>query len=245
MSAEVLGSLLRSVEWTGLFGGAANADEWAAGEPAYLGDRVAALPAQYPFAAAPAVPDSTPAPARSSPVAVSADGDWARSCAASPPRIPRLARRCCGGLAAGTTLLMADGRRVPVEAVRCGDRLMSRDPRNGSALGSRVLRTRSFTGRRTLVLELLDGSRLECTPEHPFVEAGGNAVEAAEVESGTLLRACGVDRNVAVVAVESGAGHTVVHEFVLEGAATCFVGRSGIWAGEDARTPGRSHFGSW
>ncbi|RNL77991.1 polymorphic toxin-type HINT domain-containing protein, partial [Halostreptopolyspora alba] len=94
----------------------------------------------------------------------------------------------------GTEVLMADGDRVPIEAVGLGDDVWAFDPATGEEGPREVTRLIDGVGEKTLVditVTDADGgtSTLTATDEHPFwVPEVGDWVEAAELGAGTWLR---------------------------------------------------------
>jgi hypothetical protein len=75
--------------------------------------------------------------------------------------------------AAGTPVLMGDGRVKPIEQVRRGDLVMAADERNGTAASrpvTRLLEHASEPIHRAVVEGLAD--EIYLTPNHPFFAAG-------------------------------------------------------------------------
>jgi hypothetical protein len=108
------------------------------------------------------------------------------------------ARRTCGlsSFAAGTTVLMADGSRRPIEDVDIGDRVWSSDPATGQSGGWPVTALISSGGRKHLVDVTVapDGvlggptETITTTDRHPFWVVGENRwVDAADLYLGDGL----------------------------------------------------------
>ncbi len=105
------------------------------------------------------------------------------------------ARTCSGGacglaskcFVAGTLVETSDGPR-PIEQIRVGDLVASRDDVNGMTALKPVLRVLANSGRTVVNVVLLDAANradtIKATPEHPFHVAGMGWVNAVDLAPG-------------------------------------------------------------
>ncbi len=97
--------------------------------------------------------------------------------------------RCAGGscFVAGTPVEMADGTTRPIEQVKPGDVVESRDPDTGQTEAEEVIASESHLSGQTMTLTLSDGEKIECTPQHRFFVEGQGFVEAGKLTQGETL----------------------------------------------------------
>ncbi|TDD40505.1 sugar-binding protein [Actinomadura sp. KC06] len=105
---------------------------------------------------------------------------------------------CRSSFSPGTTVVMADGTRKPIQEIRPGDKVAATDPATGATRPQVVVDTVRSTGVKTLVAVTVDtdGARggktgvVLATGEHPFWVAGdiGRWVKAENLEPGMWLR---------------------------------------------------------
>jgi len=149
--------------------------------------------------------------------------------------------------AAGTPVQMADGTTKPIERVREGDLVKSRNPATGVTEAKQVTETFSHVAPQVLTLTLSDPKtglpveHLVCTPEHPFYVDGKGFVLAGDLGIGTslvtragpCLTLCSVEwqRDAA-----GAAGGARVYNFTVTGDHTYFVGNTGggAWVHNDS-----------
>jgi len=98
-------------------------------------------------------------------------------------------KRC---FVAGTPVQMADGTTEPIEQVREGDLVKSRNPRTGQTEAKRVDRTYVRVAPQVVTLTFMDGNTHQtqaftCTPEHPFYVDGRGFVQAGDLGIGTSI----------------------------------------------------------
>lgn len=128
----------------------------------------------------------------------------------------------------GTPVLLADGRRVPIETVRAGMRVAAADPATGESGGRQVTRTfttyddKEFT--RLTVRTAAGAAVVTATDTHPFWLAGERRwADAGDIRPGARLR------------TQTGAGFTVLaarhyvqrqttYDLAVAGMHTYFVG---------------------
>ncbi|WP_143118454.1 RHS repeat-associated core domain-containing protein [Actinomadura madurae] len=118
--------------------------------------------------------------------------------------------RSCSSFVPGTTVLMADGSRKPIEDVKVGDKVLATDPETGETRAQPVLGTITSKGDKNLVQITVDGDApsftgstsntakprdskggvVIATDHHPFWVAGdiNQWVEAADLQPGMWLR---------------------------------------------------------
>jgi len=95
--------------------------------------------------------------------------------------------------AAGTPVQMADGTTKPIERVREGDLVKSRNPATGVTEAKQVTETFSHVAPQVLTLTLSDPKtglpveHLVCTPGHPFYVDGRGFVKAGDLGIGTSI----------------------------------------------------------
>ncbi|WP_187283184.1 polymorphic toxin-type HINT domain-containing protein [Streptomyces sp. t39] len=128
----------------------------------------------------------------------------------------------------GTPVLLADGRRVPIETVRVGDRVAAADPLSGVTGGRQVTRTftthddKEFT--RLTVRTPSGTASVTATDTHPFwLDDEGRWADAGDVRAGDLLRS---ERGggMEVLAVRHFVRQRTTHDLAVDGVHTYFVG---------------------
>ncbi|RNL84973.1 polymorphic toxin-type HINT domain-containing protein, partial [Halostreptopolyspora alba] len=136
----------------------------------------------------------------------------------------------------GTEVLMADGDRVPIEAVGVGDDVWAFDPATGEEGPREVTRLIDGVGEKTLVdITITDSagetSSVTATDEHPFwVPEVGDWVEAAELGAGTWLRtSAGTWVRVSATEVRT-VEHQRVHNLTVDDLHTYYVEAGGSTA---------------
>ena len=93
---------------------------------------------------------------------------------------------------AGTLVQMADGTTEPIERVREGDLVKSRNPQTGVTEAKRVDRTYVRVAPQVVTLTFTDAQTHQaqaftCTPEHPFYVDGKGFVQAGDLGIGTSI----------------------------------------------------------
>jgi len=94
---------------------------------------------------------------------------------------------------AGTPVQMADGSTKPIEQVKVGDFVKSRNPKTGVTEAKRVTETFTHIAPQVLTLTLSDpktglpAERIVCTPGHPFYVNGKGFVLAGDLGIGTSI----------------------------------------------------------
>ncbi|MEV4739879.1 polymorphic toxin-type HINT domain-containing protein [Streptomyces sp. NPDC049555] len=129
----------------------------------------------------------------------------------------------------GTTVLMADGSRKPIEQIKTGDKVLATDPETGETKAEPVVATIIGSGSKDLVKVTVSGERqgdngaLIATEGHPFwVPDLKKWVDAGELEPGQWLRTS-AGTWVQVTAVEAWTQNARVHNLTVESTHTYYV----------------------
>ncbi|MEV4476298.1 polymorphic toxin-type HINT domain-containing protein [Nonomuraea sp. NPDC049504] len=127
----------------------------------------------------------------------------------------------------GTTVLMADGSRVPIEQVRPGDEVVATDPRTGETSTRTVTATIVGDGAKHLVDVSVDTGgetgRVTATDGHPFwVDSRGQWVDAADLRVGDTVRTP-EGRSLAITALRAYTERQRVHNLTVDGVHTYYV----------------------
>jgi hypothetical protein len=131
----------------------------------------------------------------------------------------------------GTLVLLADGRRVPIETVRAGMRVEAADPGTGVAGGEKVTRTfttyddKEFT---RLTVRTPSGTALvTATDTHPFwLTDERRWADAGDIRPGARLRT-DIGSSLQVLTARHYVQRQTTHDLAVEGVHTYFVGVGG------------------
>jgi RHS repeat-associated protein len=138
---------------------------------------------------------------------------------------------------AAGTLVRTERGLVPIEQVKVGDRVWSRDERTGEEGFESVLQTFVTPDKPTIRLDVRTGDRvemLEVTPNHPFWVDGHGWVAASQLlGSDPIVLEAGLTSGFLVQGM-SNARTTTVYNFEVEGFHSYFVGEAGIWVHNDS-----------
>ena len=156
---------------------------------------------------------------------------------------------------AGTAIQMADGTRKPIEQVKAGDWVASRNAekaekskdklKSSENVGKEVTRTFITERKSTLNVTFSNGEAVQCTTGHPFYVEGKGFVPAGRLAVGNAI-VTRAGPSVKVRKVEQS-GTATVYNFEVEGTHTYFVGKTGAWVHNDCLSDegggvgGRSH----
>jgi RHS repeat-associated protein len=137
-----------------------------------------------------------------------------------------------GCFAAGTPVRMADGTTKPIDQVKEGDEVESRDARTGKTEAKRVSATVAKRVDDLVTLTLADAKGVPetvvCTPNHPFYVPDKGFVPAGELAVGEHVAAfAGPALTVMATASSKPEGGVAVYNLVVEGDHTYFVGLAG------------------
>ncbi|MFG1992112.1 RHS repeat-associated core domain-containing protein [Actinoplanes sp. NPDC048988] len=138
----------------------------------------------------------------------------------------------CNSFAAGTAVLMANGKTKRIEDVRIGDKVVATDPTTGKTAVRAVTALITGVGVKNMVTLTVDvdgskGSKtatIDATDGHPFWAADLHQwVNAADLKPGTLLQT-GAGTYVQVTATKAWkAEHKEVHNLTVDGLHTYYV----------------------
>ncbi len=130
---------------------------------------------------------------------------------------------------AGTLVWTAEGKK-PIEAVRAGERVLSRDERTGAVSYQKVARTFRRVSPATVTVRAGE-EIIKTTPEHPFWVEGKGWVAAKELAKGERLVTPNEEALIVrAVKVEAVRGPPVaVYNLEVESTHTYFVGKQGVW----------------
>ena len=114
----------------------------------------------------------------------------AESKAIASPVLNAIGKTNC--FVAGTLVQMADGTTKPIEQVKVGEYVKSRNPQTGATEAKAVTETFQHLAPQVLTLSLTDprtgtAERITCTPGHPFYVDGKGFVLAGQLGIGTSI----------------------------------------------------------
>ena len=140
----------------------------------------------------------------------------------------RIGKTLC--FAGGTPVQMANGAVKPIEQVKIGDFVMSRDPRTGITTAKQVTQTFSHIADATLTLTFGNGETIQTTPTHPFYVLGQGFVQASQLGIGTSI-VTRAGPAATLTAKTNHTGATRVYNFEVADFHTYFVGETdgGLW----------------
>jgi RHS repeat-associated protein len=135
---------------------------------------------------------------------------------------------CGNSFARGTKVLMANGKKVPIEKIRKGDRVAAARPKAPARLHSRRVVGLIRHDDADLYRLRIDGTRLTATGKHPFWVAGRGWTDVEDLRAGMKVvladgTTAGIDET---VKLERPAVR--VYNFEVAGLHTYFVGRSAV-----------------
>jgi RHS repeat-associated protein len=131
---------------------------------------------------------------------------------------------------AGTPVQMANGKTKPIEQVKRGDRVASRDGISGRTQSKRVLRSFVHKNAQTLILRIANGEHITATPGHPFFVQGRGFVLAGHLAVGNAI-VTRAGPAVKIVDIERHTKRATVYNFEVADFHTYFVGSTagGLW----------------
>ena len=131
-------------------------------------------------------------------------------------------------LVAGTLVWMGDSTTKPIEQVKGGDMVLSKNDQTGEIAPKKVtdVSVRADIWMRKLSFD--NGAVLETTDEHPLYIKGSGFVKAKEVGIGSsIVTRAGPAAK--VFAVEADVRQATVYNFTVDDFHTYFVGESALW----------------
>lgn len=138
---------------------------------------------------------------------------------------------------AGTTV-WTDRGRIPIEQIKIGDRVLSKDPDSGKLAFKLVLNT-TIRPPASMTKITVDGEDLITTLGHPFWVSKKRWCMAKELEPGDQLH--GVHGILSVDATDTHVPMNVAHNLVVADWATYFVGEKGALVHDNTyRAPARA-----
>jgi hypothetical protein len=134
----------------------------------------------------------------------------------------------------GTPVQMADGRVRPIQTVKTGDLVQTKDPQTGKIGAGKVTKTSVRQAPATVALKFSTGEVIECTPEHPFYVEGVGFTPAGQLGIGTSI-VTRAGPAVQVTKVERQDAPVTVYNFTVQDGHTYFVGtvNGGLWVHND------------
>jgi RHS repeat-associated protein len=134
-----------------------------------------------------------------------------------------------GCFVAGTLVSLANGERTPIEHVRVGDLVLSRDELTGQISGQKVEKVFVHRVNDDEMLHLCNKEMIDTTSIHRFYIVGIGWLHAGQLQPGMrCVSSTGVAQTIASIDYPGEYPHTVynleVHRF-----HTYFVGKTGVW----------------
>ncbi|WP_322983885.1 polymorphic toxin-type HINT domain-containing protein [Streptomyces sp. S584] len=124
----------------------------------------------------------------------------------------------------GTPVLVAGGRRAPVETVRIGDGVLATDPVSGATEVRRVTETFTTYDDKHFTRLVTSAGRIAATDTHPFWLTGRQSwADAGDIVAGDRLRLPG-GTSLVVTGVSRYTERRTTHDLTVEGIHTYYVG---------------------
>jgi Pretoxin HINT domain len=125
----------------------------------------------------------------------------------------------------GTPVALPDGMTKPIEMIKAGDYVLSRNEVTASMTAQRVSRT----WKHRVLLELTNGEKLETTKDHPLFVVDQGFTKVAELASGAILTSeSGV--SIKIGRITQNHCENIVYNIEVENFHTYFVGKNRLWA---------------
>jgi hypothetical protein len=152
-----------------------------------------------------------------------------------------------GCFVAGTPVEMADGTTKPIEHIKVGDVVKSRDLQTGRDEDESIVQTYEHPAAQVMSVSLADGESFTCTPDHRLIVAGKGIEPAGDLATGDKLFFGTAGTNTAAPSTTSVVrvtfkpeattvlGDTEVYNFEVANTHTYFVGKinGGVWVHND------------
>ena len=129
---------------------------------------------------------------------------------------------------AGTPVLLADGRHIPIETVQVGDLLASKDTGSGATESQPATHLFTHEVNSTLLLHLSNGTTLHTTKQHRFFVPGLGFVAAGRLTPGTALLTY-EEQSPTVLGTTPLHEEATVYNLEIAGFHTYFVGKENFW----------------
>jgi hypothetical protein len=144
---------------------------------------------------------------------------------------------------------MADGTTKPIEDIKVGDVVKSRDLQTGRDEDESVVQTYEHPAAQVMSVSFADGESFTCTPDHRVIVAGKGIEPAGDLASGDKLffgtagtstpgpSTTSVTRVTFKPEATTVLGDTEVYNFEVANTHTYFVGKinGGVWVHNDCR----------
>ena len=134
-----------------------------------------------------------------------------------------------GCFVAGTPVWMSDGTTKPIEQVKTGDLVLSKNEKTGEIAAKRVTNVSVRAAIWTRKLSFDNGAILETTDEHPLYVEGRGFVKAKEAGIGSSI-VTRAGPGAKVVGVQADVRQATVYNFTVDEFHTYFVGQNALWA---------------
>ncbi len=123
---------------------------------------------------------------------------------------------------------MADGTLKPIEQVKVGDSVLSKNEQTGEVAAKKVTNTSVRADIWTRKLTFENGATLETTDEHPLYVEGSGFAKAKEVGIGSSI-VTRAGPGAKVVGVQADVRQATVYNFTVDEFHTYFVGENALW----------------
>ena len=133
-----------------------------------------------------------------------------------------------GCFVAGTLVWMADGATKPIEQVKVGESVLSKNEKTGEVAAKKVINTSVRPDIWTRKLTFEGGAVLETTDEHPLYVEGSGFAKAKEVGIGSSI-VTRAGPGAKVVGVQADVRQTTVYNFTVDEFHSYFVGDAALW----------------
>ena len=127
----------------------------------------------------------------------------------------------------GTLVWMNDGTTKPIEQVKVGDTVLSKNEKTGEIAAKKVTNVSVRADIWTRKLTFDNSAVLETTDEHPLYVEGRGFVKAKEVGIGSSI-VTRAGPGAKVVAVEADVRQATVYNFTVDEFHTYFVGDAAL-----------------
>ena len=123
---------------------------------------------------------------------------------------------------------MGDGTTKPIEQVKVGDTVLSKNEKTGEIAAKKVTNVSVRADIWTRKLRFGNGAVLETTDEHPLYVEGSGFVKAKEVGIGSSI-VTRAGPGAKVVGVQADVRRATVYNFTVDEFHTYFVGELALW----------------
>lgn len=124
----------------------------------------------------------------------------------------------------GTPVLVAGGRRLPIESLQAGDRVLATDPVSGVTGARRVTETFTTYDDKHFTQLSTPAGRVTATDTHPFWVTGRQGwADAGDIVTGERLRVPG-GTSLLVTGVSRYTERQTTHDLTVDGIHTYYVG---------------------